>query len=94
MLKACYPLEDKQACMIKQSGTFVPRIKYPNTPSAFETLPVKGMLQFIYTSVSSIVYTVEENFYASSLTACYSKQIIHFIYHSDNAGGNKTREAC
>ncbi|KAI5067235.1 hypothetical protein GOP47_0017763 [Adiantum capillus-veneris] len=42
MLKACFPLEEKQACMIKQSGTLVPRIKYPNTPSAFETLPLKG----------------------------------------------------
>ncbi|MCO5571458.1 hypothetical protein L7F22_025198 [Adiantum nelumboides] len=41
MLKACFPLEEKQACMIKQSGTLVPRIKYPNTPSAFETLPLK-----------------------------------------------------
>lgn len=42
MLKACFSLEEKQACMIKQSGTLVPRIKYPNTPSAFETLPLKG----------------------------------------------------
>lgn len=47
LLKACYPLEDKQASMIKQSGTFVQRIKYPNTPSAFETLPVKGMHHFV-----------------------------------------------
>ncbi|KAH6558764.1 hypothetical protein KP509_1Z046900 [Ceratopteris richardii] len=42
MLKACFPLEERQACMIKQSGSLVPRIKYPTTPSAFETLPLKG----------------------------------------------------
>ncbi|KAH9326416.1 hypothetical protein KI387_006594, partial [Taxus chinensis] len=41
MLKARSPLEDKMACAIKQSGAPVPRIKYSNTLSAFETLPQK-----------------------------------------------------
>eukprot|EP00249_Psilotum_nudum_P020261 c27628_g3_i1 orf=83-4003(+) len=42
MLKARCPLEEKPACMIKQSGSMVPRIKYPMTPSAFKTLPHKA----------------------------------------------------
>ncbi|GAA0138862.1 scaffold/adaptor protein [Lithospermum erythrorhizon] len=42
MLKARCPLEDKQACAIKQSGAPLHRIKFENTVSAFETLPQKG----------------------------------------------------
>lgn len=42
MLKARCPLEDKQACAIKQSGAPLHRIKFDNTVSAFETLPQKG----------------------------------------------------
>ncbi|XAR64869.1 hypothetical protein NMG60_11008752 [Bertholletia excelsa] len=42
MLKARCPLEDKQACAIKQSGAPMHRIKFENTVSAFETLPQKG----------------------------------------------------
>lgn len=42
MLKAHCPLEDKMACAIKQSGAPLPRIKFENTVSAFETLPQKG----------------------------------------------------
>ncbi|KAG8378307.1 hypothetical protein BUALT_Bualt08G0123800 [Buddleja alternifolia] len=42
MLKARCPLEDKQACAIKQSGAPLHRIKFQNTVSAFETLPQKG----------------------------------------------------
>lgn len=42
MLKARCPLEDKQACAIKQSGAILHRIKFENTVSAFETLPQKG----------------------------------------------------
>ncbi|GMJ12210.1 PIROGI 121, KLUNKER, PIROGI [Hibiscus trionum] len=42
MLKARCPLEDKTACAIKQSGAPLPRIKFENTVSAFETLPQKG----------------------------------------------------
>ncbi|KAL3638793.1 hypothetical protein CASFOL_016700 [Castilleja foliolosa] len=42
MLKARCPLEDKQACAIKQSGALLHRIKFENTVSAFETLPQKG----------------------------------------------------
>ncbi|CAI9755823.1 unnamed protein product [Fraxinus pennsylvanica] len=42
MLKARCPLEDKQACAIKQSGAPLHRIKFENTISAFETLPQKG----------------------------------------------------
>ncbi|PPS14422.1 hypothetical protein GOBAR_AA06154 [Gossypium barbadense] len=42
MLKARCPLEDKMACAIKQSGAPLPRIKFENTVSAFETLPQKG----------------------------------------------------
>lgn len=53
MLKACFPLEEKQACMIKQSGTLVPRIKYPNTPSAFETLPLKASFTEVNRSVDN-----------------------------------------
>ncbi|MBA0632204.1 hypothetical protein Godav_000996, partial [Gossypium davidsonii] len=41
MLKARCPLEDKMACAIKQSGAPLPRIKFENTVSAFETLPQK-----------------------------------------------------
>lgn len=41
MLKARCPLEDKQACAIKQSGAPLHRIKFENTVSAFETLPQK-----------------------------------------------------
>ncbi|KAJ9553235.1 hypothetical protein OSB04_017280 [Centaurea solstitialis] len=41
MLKARCPLEDKQACAIKQSGAPLHRIKFENTTSAFETLPQK-----------------------------------------------------
>ncbi|XP_051139424.1 protein PIR [Andrographis paniculata] len=43
MLKARCPLEDKQACAIKQSGAPLHRIKFENTVSAFETLPQKGL---------------------------------------------------
>ncbi|XP_009757044.1 protein PIR isoform X1 [Nicotiana sylvestris] len=42
MLKARCPLEDKQACAIKQSGAPLHRVKFENTVSAFETLPQKG----------------------------------------------------
>ncbi|PHT83702.1 hypothetical protein T459_12145 [Capsicum annuum] len=42
MLKARCPLEDKQACAIKQSGAPLHRAKFENTVSAFETLPQKG----------------------------------------------------
>ncbi|XWS58454.1 hypothetical protein CRYUN_Cryun08bG0035100 [Craigia yunnanensis] len=42
MLKARCPLEDKTACAIKQSGAPLHRIKFENTVSAFETLPLKG----------------------------------------------------
>ncbi|KAH7690906.1 cytoplasmic FMR1 interacting protein [Dioscorea alata] len=42
MLRARCPLEDKVACAIKQSGAPIPRIKFVNTVSAFETLPQKG----------------------------------------------------
>ncbi|KAL3504109.1 hypothetical protein ACH5RR_033950 [Cinchona calisaya] len=42
MLKARCPLEDKQACAIKQSGAPLHRIKFENTVSAFETLPQRG----------------------------------------------------
>lgn len=42
MLKARCPLEDKQACAIKQSGAPIHRMKFENTVSAFETLPQKG----------------------------------------------------
>ncbi|KAL7118012.1 hypothetical protein ACP275_03G108900 [Erythranthe tilingii] len=42
MLKARCPLEDKQACAIRQSGAPLHRIKFDNTVSAFETLPQKG----------------------------------------------------
>ncbi|XP_039043565.1 protein PIR [Hibiscus syriacus] len=42
MLKARCPLEDKTACAIKQSGAPLPRIKFENTVSAFETLPQRG----------------------------------------------------
>ncbi|TYG37279.1 hypothetical protein ES288_D13G128900v1 [Gossypium darwinii] len=42
MLKARCPLEDKMACAIKQSGAPLPRIKFENTVTAFETLPQKG----------------------------------------------------
>ncbi|KAI5667752.1 hypothetical protein M9H77_17605 [Catharanthus roseus] len=42
MLKARCPLEDKQACAIKQSGAPLHRIKFENTVSAFETLPQKA----------------------------------------------------
>ncbi|KAL7586887.1 hypothetical protein Lser_V15G35727 [Lactuca serriola] len=42
MLKARCPLEDKQACAIKQSGAPLHRIKFENTVSAFETLPQKS----------------------------------------------------
>lgn len=43
MLKARCPLEDKQACAIKQSGAPLHRVKFENTVSAFETLPQKGV---------------------------------------------------
>lgn len=46
MLKARCPLEDKQACAIKQSGAPLHRIKFENTVSAFETLPQKGAYSF------------------------------------------------
>ncbi|KAG6435960.1 hypothetical protein SASPL_100841 [Salvia splendens] len=42
MLKARCPLEDKQACAIRQSGAPLHRVKFENTVSAFETLPQKG----------------------------------------------------
>ncbi|KAI8032617.1 Protein PIR [Camellia lanceoleosa] len=42
MLKARCPLEDKQACAIKQSGAPLHRIKFENTVSAFETRQQKG----------------------------------------------------
>ncbi|CAH9085991.1 unnamed protein product [Cuscuta epithymum] len=42
MLKARCPLEDKQACAIKQSGAPLHRVKFQKTVSAFETLPQKG----------------------------------------------------
>jgi cytoplasmic FMR1 interacting protein len=42
MLKGRCPLEDKQACAIKQSGAPLHRIKFENTVSAFETLPQKA----------------------------------------------------
>lgn len=42
MLKARCPLEDKQACAIKQSGAPLHRIKFENTVSAFETLPQRS----------------------------------------------------
>ncbi|KAL6988945.1 hypothetical protein U1Q18_014695 [Sarracenia purpurea var. burkii] len=42
MLKARCPLEDKQACAIKQSGAPLHRVKFENTVSAFETLPQKS----------------------------------------------------
>ncbi|GAB2215301.1 hypothetical protein Drorol1_Dr00019684 [Drosera rotundifolia] len=42
MLKAHYPLEDKTACAIKQSGAPLHHTRYENTVSAFETLPQKG----------------------------------------------------
>jgi cytoplasmic FMR1 interacting protein len=42
MLKARCPLEDKTACAIKQSGAPLPRVRFENTVSAFETLPQKG----------------------------------------------------
>ncbi|CAM6089472.1 unnamed protein product [Calypogeia fissa] len=42
MLRARFPHEDKLAAMVKQSGTIVHRIRYPSTPSAFDTLPAKG----------------------------------------------------
>ncbi|BBN10047.1 hypothetical protein Mp_5g00460 [Marchantia polymorpha subsp. ruderalis] len=42
MLRARFPHEDKLAALVKQSGTVVHRIKYPSTPSAFDTLPAKG----------------------------------------------------
>ncbi|KAL4582552.1 hypothetical protein LXL04_007104 [Taraxacum kok-saghyz] len=41
MLKARYPLDDKQACAIKQSGGPLHRIKFENRVSAFEILPQK-----------------------------------------------------
>ncbi|CAM6128500.1 unnamed protein product [Calypogeia fissa] len=44
MLRARFPHEDKLAAMVKQSGTVVPRIRYPSTPSAFDTLPAKGSM--------------------------------------------------
>ncbi|KAL0709699.1 hypothetical protein Bca4012_016677 [Brassica carinata] len=42
MLKARCPLEDKTACAIKQSGAPLPRVRFENTVSAFESLPQKG----------------------------------------------------
>ncbi|XP_024519238.1 protein PIR [Selaginella moellendorffii] len=42
LLRARSPQEDKSASMIKQSGSVVHRVKYPNTPSAFDSLPLKG----------------------------------------------------
>jgi cytoplasmic FMR1 interacting protein len=44
MLRARFPQEDKLAAMVKQSGTVVPRIRFPSTPSAFDTLPAKGTI--------------------------------------------------
>lgn len=42
VLRARSPNEEKAACLVKQSGTVVHRIKYPVTPSAFDNLPLKG----------------------------------------------------
>eukprot|EP00252_Welwitschia_mirabilis_P019224 TRINITY_DN4392_c0_g1_i1.p1 TRINITY_DN4392_c0_g1~~TRINITY_DN4392_c0_g1_i1.p1 ORF type:complete len:490 (+),score=76.66 TRINITY_DN4392_c0_g1_i1:81-1472(+) len=42
MLKARSPLEDKTAFVIKQSGIPLPKMRYSNTLSAFETLPQKS----------------------------------------------------
>ncbi|XP_006854249.2 protein PIR [Amborella trichopoda] len=44
MLKARCPFEDKTACAIKPSGAPLPRVKYENTVSAFETLPQKAKI--------------------------------------------------
>ncbi|KAL2641399.1 hypothetical protein R1flu_008986 [Riccia fluitans] len=45
MLRARFPHEEKLAALVKQSGTVVHRIKYPSTPSAFDTLPAKGSME-------------------------------------------------
>lgn len=42
LLRACAPQEDRLASMIKQSGVVVHSIKYPNTPSLLNHLPLKG----------------------------------------------------
>lgn len=86
MLKARCPLEDKQACAIKQSGAPMHRVKFENTVSAFETLPQKGAWAYLNSNRVYVLGDFSAPFIFIMSTLCNTNlQLSLMMSESDNA---------